>query len=171
MKNNDLAHFPTLLRLKWAVFALLVSGFLLVNGQASGPPIGIGAKVTLIATADGFPAPTFVWKKDGVPVSPGNGIEIYGDKGDKLVIVSFKPENEGTYVVYASNVAGTANSADEVLTITSNGVPVERARTELRTFTYDYRRESKTETPPSRPHARAVSVGRFEFTFGRTASS
>ncbi len=155
------------------LFALLVGAFVPTIGLAEGPPITIGAKVTLYAVADGTPAPNFTWKKDGVIVVTGNGVEVKGERGDIIVITSFKPENEGTYVVYATNIAGTANSADEVLTITQGGVPVERARTELRTFTYDYHRESKTKTVTSSGlNAGTVRGPRdleFRFVYSRTS--
>lgn len=85
------------------VFA--IAGYLV---QSKGT-VQEGSKVTFIATADGTPAPTFTWKKDGVLIP--------GATSSTMVFTQIAVSDSGSYVAVASNVAGTAESAPQVLTV------------------------------------------------------
>ena len=68
-----------------------------------------GAKVTFTASADGSPAMTFLWKK--------NGVVIPGATAATLVLPRVTTADAGSYRVTVSNPAGSAESADEALTV------------------------------------------------------
>lgn len=93
----------------------LVSAFgvTAIVALTSAEAVVAGAKVTFLATAEGSPAPTFKWKK--------NGVEIPGATAATLIISSVSLSDAGTYRVTASNVAGSADSQDEVLLV--DGAP------------------------------------------------
>ncbi len=94
----------------------LLSSLLLVIGlatstlaaQTTGTPAAAsetfytGTKVTLRGEALGTPTPTFAWFKDNVQVSTGTD----------LVFNSIQTTDAGVYKVRATNLAGTADSAD-----------------------------------------------------------
>ena len=88
--------------------AILAMAQLPIAAQA-GDPVSVGASVTLFATADGSPAPTFQWRKNGSPIS--------GATGPTYVIPSANLADAGTYTVVASNNLGSATSPEEVLVV------------------------------------------------------
>jgi hypothetical protein len=94
----------------------------LVTAAQAGAPVSVGASVTLYATADGSPAPTFQWRKNGAPIS--------GATGPTYVIASVSLADAGAYSVVASNNLGSATSPDETLVVQAavvvptNTVPV-----------------------------------------------
>ena len=90
--------------------AILAMAQLPIAAQA-GDPVSVGASVTLFATADGSPAPTFQWRKNGSPIS--------GATGPTYVIPSANLADAGTYTVVASNNLGSATSPEEVLVVQS----------------------------------------------------
>lgn len=92
------------------VSAFGVTAFLALSSVEA---VVAGAKVTFLASADGSPAPTFQWKK--------NGVAIPGATAATLVFSSVSLSDAGTYRVTALNVAGSADSADEVLLV--DGAP------------------------------------------------
>ena len=69
---------------------------------ASSETFYTGTKVTLRGEALGTPTPTFAWFKDNVQVSTGTD----------LVFNSIQTTDAGVYKVRATNLAGTADSAD-----------------------------------------------------------
>lgn len=71
--------------------------------------VSFGAKVTLSATSDGAPSPTFKWFRNGVEVA----------NGAIFIISSFSVDTAGEYFVRASNIAGSADSERLTLTIAS----------------------------------------------------
>jgi Immunoglobulin domain len=82
-----------------------------VSRRASAPalllqPMGtrapIGGIIALAAMASGEPAPTYQWRKDGVPVP--------GATDSRLTIASASPGDSGAYDVVASNPLGSATS-------------------------------------------------------------
>jgi hypothetical protein len=82
--------------------------FLIVAALAfAGLPVG--SRVTYFATADGTPAPSFQWKKDGVLI-PGATEATY-------VIPVLGPEHGGTYVAIATNSEGSAESPPDLLVV------------------------------------------------------
>lgn len=81
----------------------------LVTAAHAGDPVTVGASVTLYATADGSPAPTFQWRKNGSPIS--------GATSPTYVIPSANLADAGAYSVVASNNLGSATSPDEVLVV------------------------------------------------------
>lgn len=102
-----------------ALLALALIGALLVTTMrpaAQAAPVPAGSRVTFVATAEGSPAPTFQWKKDGA--------EITGATDASLVLEAVTADHAGTYRVTACNIAGTADSTDEVLSVEAAPVPV-----------------------------------------------
>ena len=78
----------------------------------------VGSNVTFIASADGSPAPTFQWRKNGSPI-PGATTAILSFSGVTLA-------DAASYSVVATNEAGSAASPDEVLVVdasTSTNIP------------------------------------------------
>jgi hypothetical protein len=82
-----------------------------VSRRASAPAIllqpvetraVIGGIVTLAAMAAGEPAPSYQWRKDGVPVA--------GATDSRLTIASASPGDAGAYDVVATNRLGSATS-------------------------------------------------------------
>jgi hypothetical protein len=74
-----------------------------------------GTNVTLMANADGNPAPTFKWLKDGV--------QIAGATSPTLVIQNVTLASNGVYNAVASNAAGWAMSEDVILKVVPQGTP------------------------------------------------
>ena len=124
---NLISLFPTaiprlsLRGLMTKLVAILAMAQLVTAAQA-GAPVSVGASVTLYATADGSPAPTFQWRKNGAPIS--------GATGPTYVIASVSLADAGAYSVVASNNLGSATSPDETLVVQAavvvptNTVPV-----------------------------------------------
>src|SRR5688572_13624098 len=69
----------------------------------------VGSNVTFIATADGTPAPTFQWRK--------NGTAIAGATAATLSLSGVTTGDAATYQVVASNELGTTVSPNEVLLV------------------------------------------------------
>jgi hypothetical protein len=96
---------------KLASLALIAfwAGKLQGTAYAAGDSVPVGGSVTLLATADGSPAPTFQWRK--------NGTNISGATGQTYTITSATLADAGTYTVVATNTLGSATSAGEVITV------------------------------------------------------
>jgi hypothetical protein len=73
-----------------------------IFAQPAGGRVAIGAIVSLSAEASGEPAPTFQWRKDGVPVQ--------GATDRRLTIAPAALSDSGDYDVVASNPLGSATS-------------------------------------------------------------
>ncbi len=71
--------------------------------------VQVGQKVTLVASADGNPTPTFQWKKNNVAIS--------GATNTALIFETITLTDSGTYSVLATNSEGSAASNDLVLTV------------------------------------------------------
>ncbi|MGH7944381.1 MAG: immunoglobulin domain-containing protein [Opitutaceae bacterium] len=69
----------------------------------------VGSSVTFVATADGSPAPTFQWRK--------NGLDIPGATDATLSFGGVTIADAAAYQVVATNSAGFAVSPDEVLVV------------------------------------------------------
>jgi hypothetical protein len=82
--------------------------------QAADAPIYTEQSITLIATADGNPPPTYEWFKNGAKVS----------EGDRIIISAAKMTDAGTYKVKATNPLGFANSNDYILEVLESSIPV-----------------------------------------------
>lgn len=87
--------------------ALLILAF---TGSLFAQPVEetvlVGTRVPFVATADGNPAPSFDWLKDGVKVA----------SGATFVIEAAAESDSGTYTVRATNTEGTALSDTYKLT-------------------------------------------------------
>lgn len=70
-----------------------------------------GSAVTFVATAEGNPAPTYRWQKDGV--------NLDGETASTLTIPVVSPAEAGSYRVIATNSAGATPSAAAKLTVTA----------------------------------------------------
>jgi hypothetical protein len=73
-----------------------------------------GTTVTFSASADGNPAPTFKWLKDGVVIPGATNVTI--------VIPNVTTANNGVYNAVASNSAGWALSNDLILTVATSPI-------------------------------------------------
>jgi autotransporter-associated beta strand protein len=71
-----------------------------------------GATATFVAAASGVPAPSYQWRKNGVPID--------GATTNTLVINNAQGTNIGTYSIVASNTAGIATSSNATLLVTSS---------------------------------------------------
>jgi hypothetical protein len=99
------------------LFAILCVFSLFSLNAADAPPspppttdvIPDSARVSFVAAADGNPAPTFEWFKDGQKV---------GD-GPTFVIETFTAANAGSYTIKATNPLGSAVSPPYVLALGS----------------------------------------------------
>jgi hypothetical protein len=112
LARSAIARFPL-----WGLSSNLIAIFAmaqLVGPAHAGDPVTVGANVTFYATADGSPAPTFQWRKNGAPIT--------GATGQTYVIASATLADAGTYSVVATNSLGSATSPDEVLTVTQTVV-------------------------------------------------
>lgn len=89
--------------------ALLALSLAPSTGLAAAGAVTVGSSVTLVATSDGNPAPTFQWKK--------NGNAIAGATSFTYAISSVTTGDAGTYTVVATNSLGSATSPDEVLVV------------------------------------------------------
>jgi hypothetical protein len=75
--------------------------------------------VTLTVAANGTPAPTFQWRKDGVAIPNATGAA--------LTLASVTSANAGSYTVVATNAAGSVTSNAATLTVNAAGSgPVSR---------------------------------------------
>lgn len=70
-----------------------------------------GSNVTFTALATGSPAPTYQWLKNANPIA--------GATGSSLTLTNITSSDSGEYAVYASNLAGTALSANATLTVSA----------------------------------------------------
>lgn len=87
-----------------ALLALPVLLLLSASARAADVTEGFppGTEITLVASADGIPAPTFQWFK--------NGVALEGATTEILKLASITTNDVGRYTVVATNVAGTATS-------------------------------------------------------------
>ncbi len=75
---------------------------------------GAGGSVVLRVEADGLPAPTFQWLKDGVVLA--------GETGARLILRGLTAADVGAYSVRVSNLAGTVESAPALVSLVTIGV-------------------------------------------------
>jgi len=71
--------------------------------------VTVGANVTFSSTANGSPAPTYQWRKDGNAVT--------GATGASLTLTGVQLTQAGVYTVVATNSAGPATSNSATLTV------------------------------------------------------
>src|SRR6188768_3167926 len=83
-------------------FAAILAAQLPMHADAAESTVLVGANVTLIASADGSPAPTFQWRK--------NGTAIVGATNQTLSFSGVTASDAGTYQVVATNEVGSAVS-------------------------------------------------------------
>lgn len=99
----------TVARLASLALIAFWAGKLQSTAYAAGDSVPVGGSVTLLATADGSPAPTFQWRKNGTAIS--------GATGQTYTIASATLADAGTYTVVATNTVGSATSPDEVIAV------------------------------------------------------
>jgi len=80
-----------------------------VTQPATATSLASGDALTLTALASGDPAPTYQWRKDGVAIDAATG--------SSLTIAKTRTTDAGTYTVVATNSAGSATSANAIVTI------------------------------------------------------
>jgi alpha-tubulin suppressor-like RCC1 family protein len=81
-----------------------------ITTQPASQSVVVGASVTFSAVVDGYPVPTYQWKKDGVAISGATNLtfSLSGVSGS----------DAATYTVVATNSQGTATSTGAVLAVT-----------------------------------------------------
>lgn len=82
-----------------------------ITTQPSSQTVAPGGNVTFTAAANGTPAPTYQWRKDGV--------DLGGQTNASLTLNNVQAANAGTYTVVATNSAGSATSNGAVLTVSA----------------------------------------------------
>lgn len=103
-----------ILRGRYVAF-LGTAALVMSSSPSRADDVPAGERVTFAASADGSPAPEFIWKKDGKEIA----------RGPTFVIVSMAPAHDGSYVVTAVNNLGQADSPPYVLkTIALPPVPL-----------------------------------------------
>lgn len=80
--------------------------------QPASQSVTVGAEVTFTAGANGNPAPSFQWRK--------NGAAIAGATTSTLKLVGVQPADAGDYSVVIANSAGSVTSATATLVVSSN---------------------------------------------------
>jgi hypothetical protein len=86
-----------------------------VRIQPASFAITVGNPVTFTATADGSPAPTFQWQKNGLNLT--NGGNISGATSPTLALGSVTSSDSGNYTVVASNALGQSTSNPATLMV------------------------------------------------------
>lgn len=81
----------------------------LITAQPASVDAAVGANVTFSVTANGHPAPTFQWRR--------NGLALAGAQGSTLNLTNVQAADAGGYTVAVGNSEGTAISHEAVLTI------------------------------------------------------
>jgi hypothetical protein len=79
--------------------------------QPLSQSVSVGADVSFTVAANGNPAPTFQWRKDGV--------NIPGATSATLTVTNVQLNAAATYTAVATNSAGSATSSGAVLSVTS----------------------------------------------------
>lgn len=88
---------------KWVFIPQVITGPVISTGEV----VALGGNVTFSVTADGEPAPTFQWMKDGIQVGVGNQYQIIGAQAS----------HAGLYSATATNELGTAKSNEIGLSV------------------------------------------------------
>jgi hypothetical protein len=86
-----------------------------ITTQPASQTVAAGATVVFTAAASGTPAPTFQWRKDGDA--------IQGATAASLTLANVSAANSGSYLVVATNSAGSATSSAATLAVTGGGGP------------------------------------------------
>lgn len=85
-------------------------GKLIAIGPATSGTVKTGAALAFLVAADGLPAPSFQWFKDGATLA--------GATTPTLVIASASPADAGIYTCTATNESGSSTSGPYNLTVT-----------------------------------------------------
>lgn len=80
-----------------------------ISGQPVGASVTVGGTAVFAVVADGNPAPTYQWRK--------NGASLSGATNPSLALSSVQAGDAGTYDVVVSNAGGTATSAPAKLEV------------------------------------------------------
>ncbi|HEX2862915.1 MAG TPA: LamG-like jellyroll fold domain-containing protein, partial [Lacunisphaera sp.] len=83
--------------------------------QPQGRTAGLGANIILTAAAEGDPAPTLQWRK--------NGVDIPGATGITLELTNIAAGDAGDYTFVATNAAGAVSSEIAVVTVYDPSAP------------------------------------------------
>jgi len=97
-----------------AVMMVAIATAPVITSQPASQGVVVGAGVTFTVVATGMPAPTFQWRRNGVPIA--------GATAATYTVASVTAADAGTYTVVATNSVGSVTSAGALLTI--NTLPV-----------------------------------------------
>jgi len=79
--------------------------------QPTSGSVAVGGNLTLTATATGTPTPTYQWRR--------NGVNVAGATSSSLTFSAIQAADAGSYVVVATNSAGSVTSQTAVVGVTS----------------------------------------------------
>ena len=99
---------------------LTVTNAAFITSQAASQTVNQNTTATFTVSANGIPAPTIQWQKNGVALT--NAGRISGATGTTLTITGVVGADAGTYTAVATNTLGTSTSTGAVLTV--NTIPV-----------------------------------------------
>ena len=84
-----------------------------ITAEATPAVVNVGQGVALTVAAGGYPAPSFQWYKGAQP----GGTLIPGANGSSYTVPSAITADAGTYYAVATNIYGSATSADTTVTV------------------------------------------------------
>ena len=87
----------------------LVPFAITITNQPQGQTVQPGASVTFTVTANGRPAPTYQWYR--------NGVAITGATSESCTVSNAQESNAGDYTVVVSNAIGNVTSNKATLTV------------------------------------------------------
>ena len=96
----------------------LTSAAPVISIQPASKSAFVGDTVSLSVVATGLPAPTYLWRKNGVDLTP------FGTLSPTLTLSSLTTADAGDYTVLVANSLGSVTSATATLTVNTNKPPV-----------------------------------------------
>ena len=99
---------------------LTVNTVPVITGEPSSSSANPGESILFSVEANGSPAPSYLWFKDGVALSDGPGIS--GATTRTLTLANLTLGSAGVYTAVVTNVAGSDTSAPATLTVTEDSI-------------------------------------------------
>jgi hypothetical protein len=99
---------------------LTVNTVPVITNEPSSSSANPGDTITFLVEASGSPVPSYLWFKDGVALSDGNGIS--GSTTRTLTLSNLTLASSGVYTVTVTNVAGADTSSPATLAVVENSI-------------------------------------------------